>query len=89
MTPHRRQLLLASALVLIFLLHLIPGSDAARESDIKYQVQEIDGKQWDMNFPYLLMMMSNGNMLVPSLWLVPVVIASCVMLFIRGTMNWI
>ncbi len=45
-------------------------------------------KQWDMSFPYYLMMMSNGKTVSPSIWLIPVVIASCAMLYIRGSMDW-
>lgn len=53
--------------------------------------EEDGGKQWDggsMSFPYLMMMMSSSHSTaVPSPWLIPVVIASCVMLGIRGTMD--
>ena len=43
-------------------------------------------RQWDMNFPYLLMMLNGGgSVVVPSLWLIPVVVTAGFMLFIRAT----
>ena len=56
-----------------------------REARAEWQVQRAQGEK-QMGFPYF-MMMSGGNVAVPSLWLIPVVVASCIMLFIRIIMD--
>lgn len=65
------------------------GLERGRES--RGEEGEDGGKQWgdggSMSFPYLMMMMGSSSTPAPSLWLIPVVIASCAMLVIRGTMD--
>ncbi len=82
-----RQFLVAALLIVFCAILQSYTSNAARIQDVKYAADGKEERQWDMSFPYLLMMMSNASTMSPSLWLVPVVIASCIMLFIRGTMN--
>ncbi len=80
------------AVTLFVILVSMPSSQAARASEIKQRWEQLrsqEGKQWD-NFPYLMMMMSSnsGNTVLPSVWLVPVVVAGCIMLILRGNMEW-
>jgi len=89
MASRSAQFLISLALLAVyFVLLQMPTGDAAKLNRVRYNADSNpDGKQWDTNFPYFLSMMSNGNAATPSLWVVPVIMASCVMLFIRGTMN--
>ena len=70
----------------LLVIFLPSTTGAARASEVSRN--DDNEKQWDMSFPYYLMMMSNSNTIFPSVWLIPVAIASCTMLYIRGTMDW-
>ena len=79
-------------LISTFLLGLTASAEGARERDtVKMWQHRAAAKQWDGSFPYFLMMMSSSSnpAAVPSVWLIPVILASCLMFFIRGTMEWI
>ena len=80
---------LATVVLLICQLFVLaPSTTAAktngRELRERWSQRAQEGKQ--MGFPYF-MMMSSSNVALPSIWLVPVVIASCIMLSIRVTMD--
>lgn len=94
MFQRKLHLALASGLVLSYLLFLclLPttaGYSAQEARERWRQARGDEEKQWgDMSFPYFLMMMNSGSSpVLPSIWLVLVVMASVTMLFIRGTMD--
>ena len=81
-------LMAAISVTYLLVLSLPSTTAAARASEVRGKRNDDSEKQWDMSFPYYLMMMSNGKTVFPSFWLIPVVLASCAMLYIRGTMDW-
>ncbi len=87
---HRLHTAILATLLVSYLLLLAPSPTTGASVSQGGREEGQDGeKQWDTSFPYLLMMMqSNGAAVVPSPWLIPVVIAGGVMLFIRGTIDW-
>lgn len=80
-----------AALVVILMLscQLLLLATPTAGSDARESPRSQGSKQWggDMSFPYMMMMMSNSNVIAPSALLIPIVVASCTMLFIRGTMD--
>lgn len=86
MLPRSLHFTVAATLLLSYQLLLsVPPTDGASTS-VRGRLSERDD-QWGDNFPYLLMMMSGSNVILPSVWLIPVVITSCIMLIIRSTID--
>ena len=92
MSPRSVCVALVAVLLVSFQLLLLAPPTAAitvREQWRQSQLQRSQGnRQWgDMGFPYFMMMMNSSNLALPSVWLVPLVAASCVLLFIRDIVD--